>query len=312
MADRALVRYRGIVYDSERWRGFRLRPDDIVISTPPKCGTTWTQMICAMLILQTPSLDTPLSVLSPWLDNVARARRDVVADLEAQQHRRFLKTHTPLDGLPLHESVTYVCVGRDPRDVALSMDKHLDNLDVDAFMRAREVAAEIDGVDPEPLPPPPARPVGDRHRFWAWVDNETPPTETGSSLLRTLRHLGSFWEAQGAVNVVMLHYDDLKSDLSGQMRALADRLGIVVRDDRWDRLVAAAGFADMRRNAENTAPNAREGMWRDSEQFFRRGVSGEWRDLLDDGDLVRYWRRVAEIAAPDLTTWVHRQPVRLA
>lgn len=92
MSERELVRYRGLVYDSARWEGFELRPDDIIISTPPKCGTTWTQMICALLILQTPELDRPLSVLSPWLDMQSRSRREVVADLEAQQHRRFIKT----------------------------------------------------------------------------------------------------------------------------------------------------------------------------------------------------------------------------
>ena len=47
-------RYEGVVFDSSRWDGFALRPGDIVISTPPKCGTTWTQMICALLILQEP------------------------------------------------------------------------------------------------------------------------------------------------------------------------------------------------------------------------------------------------------------------
>ena len=68
-------RDRGIVYDSARWEGIELRRGDIVISTPPKCGTTWTQMICYLLILQEPELDRPLAEISPWLDNVGRSRR---------------------------------------------------------------------------------------------------------------------------------------------------------------------------------------------------------------------------------------------
>src|SRR5262245_45886316 len=83
------------MYDSSRWDGFELRPGDIVISTPPKCGTTWTQMICALLILQEPELPLPLDTLSPWIDMVTRARTEVFADLEAQRHRRFIKTRTP-------------------------------------------------------------------------------------------------------------------------------------------------------------------------------------------------------------------------
>ena len=93
-------RYVGTMYDSNRWDGFELRPGDIIIATPPKCGTTWTQMICALLILQEPELPLPLNRLSPWIDMVTRARTEVFADLQAQTHRRFIKTHTPLDGIP--------------------------------------------------------------------------------------------------------------------------------------------------------------------------------------------------------------------
>ena len=306
MGERELVRYRGLVYDSARWEGFELRRGDIIISTPPKCGTTWTQMICALLIFQTPELDRPLSVLSPWLDMQSRARREVVADLEAQQHRRFIKTHTPLDGLPMDPTVTYLCVGRDPRDVALSMDNHMDNMDVAAFAVERARGAAIDGIELPPLverPPPPADP---HERFWRWVDNDAPPREIGSSLLRTLRHLESFWDAPDDLDVVMLHYADLKSDLDGQMRVVAGRLDIELPAEGWNRLVEAATFERMRANAATTVPRIAEGShWRDDERFFHRGTSGQWRDLLDEEDLRRYRARVADLVGPELAAWAH-------
>src|SRR3954466_2913061 len=130
-------RYEGVVFDSSRWEGFELRPGDIIISTPPKCGTTWTQMICALLVLQEPELPLPLDTLSPWIDMVTRPRTAVFAALAARAPRRFIKTHTPLDGIPNDPTVTYICVGRDPRDVALSIDRHTDNTDVDPFLHAR-------------------------------------------------------------------------------------------------------------------------------------------------------------------------------
>jgi aryl sulfotransferase len=147
----AVRRYEGAVYDSNRWDGFELRRGDIIIAAPPKCGTTWTQMICALLVLQEPELPLRLDRLSPWIDMVTRARTEVFADLQAQSHRRFLKTHTPLDGIPNDPRVTYICVGRDPRDVALSIDHHIDNMDVGAFLNARERAAVIDGIELGPL-----------------------------------------------------------------------------------------------------------------------------------------------------------------
>ena len=306
MVDRAQIRYRGEVYDSDRWRGFRFRPDDIVISTPPKCGTTWTQMICALLVLQRPELDRPLSTLSPWLDMRTRARRDVVADLEAQGHRRFIKTHTPLDGLPLDPSVTYICVGRDPRDVAISMEGHRDNMDIEAFRAAIREAAAIDGIDVEVGSPVPPRPDGERERFWHWVDDDTPPALSGTSLRRTLHHFQGFWDVRDQPNVVLLHYDDLKSDLEAQMRGLAGRLGIEVADDRWASLVAAADFDAMRSRAGRLAPRSGDtSLWRDEGRFFRRGSSGQWRSLLDADDLRRYERRVAALVAPDVAAWAH-------
>src|SRR5260221_2226584 len=113
------VRYQSLIMDNARWDGFDFRASDIVISTPPKCGTTWTQMLCAMLIFDGPDFPAPLSELSPWLDQTIRPLDQVFAIYEKQQHRRFIKTHTPLDGLPTRDDVSYVVVGRDPRDVVI-------------------------------------------------------------------------------------------------------------------------------------------------------------------------------------------------
>ncbi|MGH3792933.1 MAG: hypothetical protein ACRDRU_08120 [Pseudonocardiaceae bacterium] len=62
---KAAIRYRSFAADSIRWEGFPFRDGDIVISTPSKCGTTWTQMMCALLVFQTPDLPQPLIELSP-------------------------------------------------------------------------------------------------------------------------------------------------------------------------------------------------------------------------------------------------------
>src|SRR5437660_3703487 len=170
----AVRRYRSLVSDSGRWDGFQFRDDDIVISTPPKCGTTWMQMLCALLIFRTPELPRRLTELSPWLDMQTAARDDVVAALDAQAHRRFIKSHTPLDGLPYDERVTYICVGRDPRDVAVSWDNHFENINLPVFLDARVSAVGLEDlaeVMPEGPPIPPQDP---RERFWQWVDDDSP------------------------------------------------------------------------------------------------------------------------------------------
>jgi len=265
-------------------------------------------MICALLILQEPELPLPLDTLSPWIDMVTRARADVFADLEAQAHRRFIKTHTPLDGIPGDPTVTYICVGRDPRDVGLSMDHHIDNTDIGAFLSQRERAAAIDGIELGPLRPPRPRPDGERDRFLA-VGRRRDAVDVGSSLRRTAEHLQTFRDAADDLDVAYLHYDDLKAGLEGQMRQMAARLGIDVDERRWPRLVQAATFESMRSRADTTVPAGGPEHWIDPAAFFSRGTSGQWRDLLDDADLARYAARVRALASDNLVEWVHREPI---
>jgi hypothetical protein len=295
-----VVRYHTLVYDSSRWEGFRFRPDDVVISTPPKCGTTWTQMLCALLIFDSTTFDRPLARISPWLDMLTRPLDDVVADLEAQRHRRFIKTHTPFDGLPQDERVTYLCVGRDPRDVALSWSHHSDNIDKDQLMAQRAAAVGLDDLA-ELGPPPPPAPEDPSERFWAWMDGDP----SSSSLARTLRHLETFWERRSEANVALFHYGDLSSDLCGQLGRLADVLEIEVSEGRIEELAAAATFGRMKERAVDLAPNSDQGLWHSTHDFFHRGATGAWRDLLDGPGLARYQARVAELVQPDLAAWVH-------
>ena len=156
--------------DSIRWDGFELRDSDVVISTPPKCGTTWTQMLCALLIFDGPEFPAPLSTLSPWLDQTIRPLDEVVAAYGAQHHRRFIKTHTPLDGIPLRENVTYVVVGRDPRDVMISMEHHLENLDFDRVLALREHA--VGNHDLDTLPQRPLASADPAERLRSFVREE--------------------------------------------------------------------------------------------------------------------------------------------
>jgi len=301
MAERA--RLKTLVMDSARWDGFPFRDGDIVISTPPKCGTTWTQALCAYLIFGTTDLPRPMAELSPWLDMLTSSLDDLVALLEAQEHRRFIKSHTPLHMLPFDERVTYVCVGRDPRDVSLSWEHHMANVDFEALFAVRAAAVGLDDLAELEMPaPPPEDPV---ERFWSWAD--TPGDFSVSvSLDAILGHLASFWERRHEPNIVLLHYADLSSDLPGEIRRLAAALGIDVSDEQVERYAAAATFDSMRSRAELLAPDTTHGIWRSTTDFFHRGTSGQWRHLLDDEGLRRYDERVAELVPADLAAWAHQ------
>lgn len=112
--------YQNYMMDTLRWNFFTPRADDIVVATTYKAGTTWVQTIVANLIFGGKKLPGSLHDLAPWLDQRLFPLELVLTRLEQQTHRRSIKTHLPLDGLPFHESIKYVYVGRDPRDVFMS------------------------------------------------------------------------------------------------------------------------------------------------------------------------------------------------
>ncbi|MGC4805155.1 sulfotransferase domain-containing protein [Micromonospora sp. DT233] len=286
-------RYRSPDEDSDRWTGFPFRDGDIVISTRSKNGTTWMQMICALLVFGTPELPAPLSTLSPWLDWLGQPRDEVYARLAAQPHRRFVKTHTPLDGIPLDDRAHYVVVARHPLDMAVSLWHQSGNLN-------RERMAQLTG---RPAPAGPRTPLVESLR--RWVEREVDPREELDTLQGTLWHLRDAWARRDRPNVTLVHYDDLSADLGGQMRALAGRFGIEVPEQRWPELVEAATFDRMRRQADRLAPD-QGGVLADRAAFFRSGRSGQGRELLDARTLARYQARTAALAPPDLLAWLHR------
>jgi hypothetical protein len=88
--------YKSGMTDNSAWGGFVLRPDDIVITTPPKCGTTWMQSLALCLIFDRPGMDDKVDDISLWLDPGFRDQSAVARILDEQSHRRCIKTHTPI------------------------------------------------------------------------------------------------------------------------------------------------------------------------------------------------------------------------
>jgi hypothetical protein len=289
------VRYRSPEEDSGRWQGFPFRPGDVVISTRSKSGTTWMQMICLLLVLRTPELPGPLAELSPWLDWLVEPRDRVLARLAAQPHRRVVKTHSPLDGVPIDPRATYVVVARHPLDMAVSLYHQGDNIDRERLRTlAGQPPADRSGP-PRPRPPLPE---------WVlrWVAEDADPREEMDSLPGVLWHLSDAWRRRHEPNVVLVHYHDLSTDLAGEMRRLAARLDL---EAPTPELVDAAGFERMRARADQLAPDS-HGVLKDRTAFFRRGRSGAGREEVGDDGVARYLARAAELAPPDLLAWLHR------
>jgi hypothetical protein len=292
-------RYQGFMADSDRWQRFTLRPDDVVISTPSKCGTTWMQTIVYMLLRQTTDLPV-MGTVSPWLDMLVRHESEIFALLESQTDRRFIKTHTPLDGVPLHPSVTYICVIRHPLDVALSDRDHGLNMKRKKAVKLRKAVAGR-------YEPPAGHedPPDDEAEFLRWfIDNHELPTGSGPNGLDDYcQQVRTYWERRSEPNVHLFHYADMWNDLDSEMRRVAAALKVEIDEARWPEFVEAATLKSMRSRSVQAAPDTHLGFWKSTDGFFKVGGTRAWASLLTADELVHFDDRLRELAG-DAYEWV--------
>ncbi|MBI2963208.1 MAG: sulfotransferase domain-containing protein [Deltaproteobacteria bacterium] len=293
--------YRSHHIDSTLWDGFVARPGDIIISTPAKTGTTWMQRIVSLLVFQTPRPTDTLNQLSPWIDAAFIAKViDTRAVAEAQRHRRFLKSHLPLDALPWFPDARYVVVGRDGRDVFMSLWNHYRSYTPEAY-------ALFDSVEASAHDPCPRCP-DDVHEFWRWWIGRGafPWEQDGYPFGSYFHHLRSFWEFRRLPNLLLVHYNDLKRDLGGEMRRIAAFLDIAVPEATWPTLVDTAGFEAMKQDGEMLLPELALIFQGGSQTFLNQGTNERWRDVLTAEELAQYEAVVTRTLTPDLARWVER------
>lgn len=289
--------YEEFHMENSRWDKLKPRDGDITICSPAKCGTTWMQMICALLVIQKTELDQLLSEYSPWLDLLAAPIKDVVARLDAQTHRRFIKTHTPLDGLPYYSNSKYICVGRDPRDAFISMRHHLKNINPEFFAIMQQNTTRQ-------LERPERVPKDLREGFRKWITSSCSTNPEHGVNDDVLYYVRSFWPYRHLPNILMVHYSDLLADLDGEMRRIADFLKIEVPDQLWPALIDAANFTSMKNNADILAPQSAKNEWKDTSNFFYKGTDGQWQSELGEEELALYYRAMSDNLEPELINWL--------
>lgn len=276
--------------DSTRWRDFDFRPDDIVIASWAKAGTTWLQQIVSQLLFGN-GRQVSLWDVSPWIENRLYSRKQMYRRLAAQTHRRFVKTHLPADALPWSELARYIYICRDGRDVAWSWYHHHLNL-------SPAVYEVINGLGGRVGPPfvPPVEPFNEFFRLWLERD--------GFPLWPFWSHVASWWQVRGRCNVLLLRYEELKADLPGQVRRLAHFLELGASDTDWDEIAAHCSFDYMKRHADALLPSLQEGMQGGGQSFLRQGAIEAWRGSLSPENLRLYADYATRLLPPDCLCWL--------
>lgn len=277
-------------FDSTIWNDFRFRDDDIVIATYAKSGTTWTQQIVAQMLFNgDPNL--PVAELSPWLDLRVPPRAVKLPLVEAQTHRRIIKTHLPVDALVYSPRAKYLYIARDGRDVVWSMYNHHVNANQAWYAALNDTPGRVG----PPIEPPPA----DIRQYWRdWMDKDGHPFWPFWDNIRT------WWQIRHLPNVLFVHFNDLKRDMPREMRRIARFLEIVVDERRWDRIVEYCSFDWMKRNATKSVPLGGAFWDGGAEVFINKGTNGRWVDILTAEESAEYETRAVRELGPECARWL--------
>ncbi|MEM6888202.1 MAG: sulfotransferase domain-containing protein [Pseudomonadota bacterium] len=269
--------YRGTVTDPELWSRWSPRVGDVIVCTPAKCGTTWTQTIVAMLLNGGPKLGGKVPVLSPWVDgDLGVPSEQVIADLAQQTGRRVVKTHTPPDGFPLWGGVSMVAVYRHPLDVFFSLRKHTEN----------QVSADEDH--------PMKRPVSESLRDY--VERPGDVDNIDSDVLETfVWHYSETVRSGRWSALTLLHYNDMLRAPRKCVSKLAKALAVDADEETIDEITKATSFGAMKARAADFAPVAGTGFWKSDKSFFDAGSTGKWADKLSTADVARFRARWAAL-----------------
>ena len=277
-------------FDSTIWNDFKFRDNDIIIATYAKSGTTWMQQIVAqMLFGGDPAL--PVAEMSPWLDLRVPPKEIKLPQVEAQAHRRIVKTHLPVDALVFSPQAKYIYIGRDGRDVLWSMYNHHANANHLWYAALNDTPGRVG--------PPIEAPPADIRQYWRdWLEQDGHPFWPYWNSLR------SWWQIRALPNVLFVHFNALKRDMPGEMRRIAAFLDIPIDESRWADIVSYCSFDWMKQNASMSVPLGGAFWDGGAEVFINKGTNGRWADTLTSEDSAEYEARAERELGKDCARWL--------
>nr|XP_027237355.1 sulfotransferase 1A3-like [Penaeus vannamei]XP_027237357.1 sulfotransferase 1A3-like [Penaeus vannamei] len=275
---------------ADKLYNFEFREGDVLVMTWPKCGTTWTQEIVWTMRnnpdLNNPEADVAIMDRVPFMEGDmfsppedpsgensmplsetfkklcpnANPRDGVCLQMaQATPDPRTLKTHLPfsLFAAPVLDKVKVVYVARNPKDTVLSYLHHHKLFKAQSFVGSLEAFVDYFLEDDLIYGP-----------YWL--------------------HLKEAWQRRDHPNLHFVFYEDLKADITGELKKLDAFLGTGLSGDQLANVAKHTSFGEMK-SRNNLFINKdifkheevvdQEVLKRDG-GFFRQGKSGDWKAKL--------------------------------
>ncbi|KAL3974638.1 trace amine associated receptor [Sarotherodon galilaeus] len=236
-------------------QNFKARPDDILIATYPKAGTTWVSYILDLLYFGHTGPDRqtsiPLNDRVPFLEICKPCLPTGTEQAEKLPTTpRLIKTHLPVQFVPQsfwQQRCRIIYVARNAKDNVVSY-----------FHFAR-----MNSALPEP---------GDwssylqefmegKRAFGSWYD-----------------HVNSWWEKKETYsNLYYMFYEDLIEDCGREIDRLCSFLGLSPSVEEKERVRASVTFDSMKQNKMTNYSDVKT-MNHKVSPFMRKGKVGDWKN----------------------------------
>lgn len=265
----------------------RVEEGDVFICSYPKSGTTWLQNIVVTLLSKGahPATGEHISMFAPFYDvdatwdNSSGKIKAGVGPGFKSMGRRVFNTHLRWDMMPRNTAgstkAKYIYVVRDGKDVVTSFYHHLSN------------QADSGGYE------------GSFDDFYdGWLSGTTP---YGRWLDHCVSYLG--YDGQPPVpEVLVLYYEDMKQDLKGTVKSIANHLDLKLSDAQIEHdILPKVSFQYMKTNQDLYQPQSVG--WKPGYEFIRKGQVGDHKKLLSDGQRARFNEQL-RATLPDDCSWL--------
>ncbi|XP_072229494.1 sulfotransferase 2B1-like isoform X1 [Leuresthes tenuis] len=251
---------------------FTFRPDDIVTVTYPKSGTTWMKEIIPLIT----SGGDPKSVETlhnwdrvPFLEEV----RAPILNLEERPSPRMFSTHFHYSMMPpsffeVKPKVIYVM--RNPKDVFTSSFHYhgMASFLVSPGTKGEFLRKFLDG----------------QVMFGSWFD-----------------HIKSWLNADDKQSIMYISYEEMIMDLKDSVTRITQFLEKSLDAEVIEKIADRCLFENMKQNnMSNYSVVPREIMDQTKSEFFRKGIAGDWKNLLTASE-AEYFDSVYKDKMKDVT-----------
>ena len=254
---------------SERWQKLQkypLRSDDVIISSFPRSGSTWTQHI--VRLLRNGGIDDGVSLddAVPLLDSLGSVKGNSLKlnpnAADELPSPRSMKVHLPYHmtpgGIPHTTGVKYIYVARNPKDVCVSL-WHFNQKEVGKM-------------------------TGTNWSISSWdlhLANFMEAKESSGIYGGWLNHVLGWWEHRDAKNILFIRYETMSKEPYKIVQKIAEFMDMKnASQELIETVCKKASFSSMCGNPG--VNNRKRAGAREAIAYLRKGIVGDWKECFTD------------------------------